>query len=44
LTFDDVFIFQNQSDIESRTEIDIKPKTPLSTTIPIISSNMNAVT
>lgn len=43
-TFDDVFLFQGKSDIESRTQIDIKPKSPLSTTVPIISSNMNAVT
>lgn len=44
LTFDDVFLFQQLSDIESRTQIDIRPQTPLSTTLPIISSNMNAVT
>ncbi len=44
LTFEDVFLFQQYSDIESRTQIDIKPNSPLSTTIPIISSNMNAVT
>lgn len=43
-TFDDVCLFQGKSDVESRIEIDIKPKSPLSTTIPIISSNMNAVT
>ncbi|MDD2870828.1 MAG: GuaB1 family IMP dehydrogenase-related protein [Candidatus Gracilibacteria bacterium] len=44
LTFDDVFLYQQLSSIESRTQIDIKPKSPLSTTLPIISSNMNAVT
>ncbi|MDP2090643.1 MAG: GuaB1 family IMP dehydrogenase-related protein [Candidatus Gracilibacteria bacterium] len=44
LTFDDVFLFQQLSGIDSRTQIDIKPKSPLSTTLPIISSNMNAVT
>lgn len=43
-TFDDVFLFQQKSSIASRTQIDIKPQTPLSTTLPIISSNMNAVT
>ncbi len=44
LTFDDVFLYQQKSDIRSRTQINIEPETPLSTTLPIISSNMNAVT
>lgn len=43
LTFDDVFLFQQLSDIKSRTQVNITPN-PLSTTIPIISSNMNSVT
>jgi len=43
-TFDDVLLCQRKSYIRSRTETDIIPKTPLSTTLPIISSNMNAVT
>jgi len=44
LTFDDVFLYQQQSDIKTRTQIDITPETQLSTTLPIISSNMNAIT
>ncbi len=45
LTFDDVFIFQNYFDWKSRlNDTDITPKTPLWTTIPIISANMNQVT
>lgn len=44
LTFSDVFLFQQLSDIISRTEVNTTPNSPLSTTIPIISSNMNSVT
>ncbi len=44
LTFNDVFLFQQFLEFESRGSIDLKPKSPLSTNIPIISSNMNSVT
>ena len=45
LTFNDVFIFQNYFDWKSRlSDTDIKPNSPLWTTIPIISANMNQVT
>lgn len=45
LTFNDVFIFQNYFDWVSRLkDTDITPKSPLWTSIPIISSNMNQVT
>ncbi len=45
LTFDDVFIFQKYFDWKSRlNDTDITPKSPLGTTIPIISANMNQVT
>ncbi len=45
LTFDDVFIFQNYFDGRSRLkDTDIVPNSPLWTSIPIISSNMNQVT
>ncbi len=43
-TFDDIFIHQQLSNIKSRTQVDINPMSPLSTTIPLISSNMNSVT
>ncbi len=45
LTFNDVFIFQNYFDKKSRLyDTNIVPKSPLWTTIPIISANMNQVT
>ena len=45
LTFNDVFIFQNYFDGKSRLyDTDITPNTPLWTSIPIISANMNQVT
>ncbi len=45
LTFDDVFIFQDYFDWTSRIkDTNIIPDTPLWTTIPIISANMNQVT
>jgi IMP dehydrogenase/GMP reductase len=45
LTFDDVFIFQNYFDGKSRLkDTNITPKSPLGTSIPIISANMNQVT
>ena len=43
-TFSDLFIFQQRSEISSRWSVNIEPESPLSTTIPIISANMNAVT
>ena len=45
LTFNDVFIFQNYFDWKSRLyDTDITPNSPLWTSIPIISANMNQVT
>ena len=45
LTFNDVFIFQNYFDWVSRMkDTDITPNSPLWTSIPIISANMNQVT
>jgi len=45
LTFNDVFIFQNYFDWNSRLhDTNIIPNSPLWTTIPIISANMNQVT
>ena len=45
LTFNDVFIFQKYFDGASRLkDTDITPNSPLWTSIPIISSNMNQVT
>jgi len=45
LTFDDLFIVQQYWDgIWSRLDIDLTPHSPLSTTLPIISANMNSVT
>jgi len=44
LTFADLFIVQQYSDISSRRSINLTPNTPLSTTLPIISANMNSVT
>ena len=45
LTFNDVFIFQNYFNWKSRlNDTDIIPNTPLWTSIPIISANMNQVT
>ncbi len=44
LTYQDVFLFQNYFDWYSRSEVDIQPKYDFGTKIPIVSSNMNAVT
>ena len=45
LTYDDVFLFQQYFDWKSRiSDTNIVPETPLSTTIPLVSSNMNPVT
>ena len=45
LSYEDVFLFQQYFDGVSRMhDIDIKPQTPLPTSLPIVSANMNAVT
>ncbi len=45
LTFSDLFIVQLYwEDVGSRLDIDLSPNSPLSTTLPIISANMNSVT
>lgn len=43
LTFNDVFIFQNNSNISSRFEVDVKPYNKLNSNLPIITANMNAI-
>lgn len=43
LAYEDVFLFQNYFDGKSRLEMDVDPIIPLATHIPIITSNMNAV-
>ncbi len=43
LTYEDVFLFQNYFDGKSRLEMDVVPTVPFGTHIPIVSSNMNAV-
>lgn len=43
LTYQDVFLFQNYFEWKSRFDIDIKPNIDFGTTIPIVISNMNAV-
>ena len=44
LTYQDVFLFQNYFDGYSRSEANIQQKHNFGTQIPIVSSNMNAVT
>lgn len=45
LTFDDLFIVQQYwEDVGSRLDVDLTPDSPLSTTLPVISANMNSVT
>ena len=43
LTYEDVFLFQKYFDGKSRLEMDVIPTVPFGTHIPIVSSNMNAV-
>lgn len=43
LTYDDVFLFQNYSDISSRFEVDVKSHDKTWINLPIISANMNAI-
>lgn len=43
LTYEDVFLFQNYFEGKSRLEIDVTPVVPFGTHIPIVSSNMNAI-
>ncbi len=43
LTYEDVFLFQNYFEGKSRLEIDVTPVVPFWTHIPIVSSNMNAI-
>lgn len=43
LAYEDVFLFQNYFDGNSRLEMDVDPTIPLATHIPIITANMNAV-
>jgi IMP dehydrogenase len=45
ITYEDVFLFQNYFDGNSRLDdVSIVPHSPLGTSIPIVSANMNAVT
>jgi hypothetical protein len=43
LTYEDVFLFQNYFDGKSRLEMDVTPTVSFGTHIPIVTSNMNAV-
>lgn len=43
LAYEDVFLFQNYFDGKSRLDADVSPIKNLGITIPIITSNMNAV-
>lgn len=43
LTYEDVFLFQNYFEGKSRLEMNVTPIIPFGTKIPIITSNMNAV-
>lgn len=43
LAYEDVFLFQNYFEWKSRLEIDVKPTISLNMNIPIVVSNMNAV-
>lgn len=43
LTYEDVFLFQDYFDGNSRLEADIKPSKNIGTNIPLIIANMNAV-
>lgn len=43
LTYDDVFIVPNHSDVESRFDVDLRTADGTGTTIPIVVANMTAV-
>jgi len=43
LTYEDVFLFQNYFEGKSRLEMNVTPIIPFGTKIPIVTSNMNAV-
>ncbi len=43
LAYEDVFLFQNYFEWASRFEVDVEPEFSLNTKIPIVVSNMNAV-
>ncbi len=44
LTYSDVFLVPSKSDITSRLQVDLAPVDGTSATIPLVASNMNAVT
>ena len=43
LTYDDVFIVPNRSDVESRFDVDLSTRDGSGTTIPVVVANMTAV-
>ncbi len=43
LTYDDVFIVPNRSDVESRLDVDLSTRDGSGTTIPVVVANMTAV-
>lgn len=43
MTYDDVFLVPQYSDINSRMEVDLTPSNNLGTNIPLVIANMNAV-
>ena len=43
LTYSDVFIVPNRSDVVSRLDVDITPVDDVGTSVPIVVANMNAV-
>ncbi|MGI9017782.1 MAG: GuaB1 family IMP dehydrogenase-related protein [Euzebya sp.] len=43
LTYDDVFLVPGRSDVESRLDVDLTPGDGCLTTIPLVASNMTAV-
>ena len=43
LTYDDVFLVPNRSDVESRFDVDLSTVDGTGTTIPVVVANMTAV-
>jgi IMP dehydrogenase len=44
LTYSDVFLVPRHSDVSSRLQVDLSPGDGTPATLPIVASNMNAVT
>jgi IMP dehydrogenase len=43
LTYNDLFMVPNRSEVSSRLDVDLNPADGLGTTIPLVVSNMTAV-